>query len=54
MYILDKNKEKIEKLEDIIIYYKCLGVENMLNKRPEFVKDDFELVLKILEEILEV
>lgn len=46
--------EAAEKLENMISYYDYHGIENMIEKRPEFVAEDFGEVLSILESILGV
>lgn len=46
--------EAVEKFENMISYYNYHGIENMIEKRPEFVSEDFGEVLSILESILGV
>lgn len=48
------NAEAVEKFENMISYYNYHGIENMIEKRPEFVAEDFGEVLNILESILGV
>lgn len=44
--------EAAEKLENMISYYDYHGVENMIEKRPGFVAEDFGEVLNILKSVL--
>lgn len=46
--------EMQELIENMINYYDYHHIEIMINKRPEFVIDDFKELLKILADALEV
>lgn len=46
--------EAAEKLENMIYYYDCHGVEKMVEKRSDFVVDDFSEVLNILKTVLDI
>ena len=46
--------EMQELIENMISYYDYHHIEIMINKRPEFVIDDFKELLKILADALEV
>lgn len=54
MKIIKINTEAAEKLENMIFYYDCHGIENMIEKRPNFVIDDFTEVLDILKTVLDI
>lgn len=46
--------EDAEMIENMILYYEHHGVENMNNKRPAFVIEDFNKILETLKNIMEV
>ena len=43
---------ELETIENMVLYYEHHGVKKMLNTRPEFVIEDFEKVLAILNTII--
>ena len=43
-----------ERLENLVCYYRHHTVEKIQDKHPEFVIDDFEQVLKILEIVMNI
>lgn len=42
--------EDLETIENLISYYAFHGVENMNNRHPGFVEDDFTKLLRILND----
>lgn len=48
------NPEDREALENLILYYRRLGVEQMYLQHPYFLIDDMERLLKYISDLLEV
>ena len=46
--------EARETITNMIYYYDRLSIDEMLKRRPEFVSEDMQKLLNILEEVLEV
>lgn len=44
--------EEAEKLENFVYYYANHGVENIQEKHPSFIVQDFQDLLKIVEAII--
>lgn len=47
------SNELKERIENLISYYDHHGIENMIEKKPGFVADDFKHLLKALEKEME-
>lgn len=47
------SNELKERIENLISYYSHHGIENMIEKKPGFVADDFKYLLAALEKEME-
>lgn len=47
------SNELKERIENLISYYGHHGIENMIEKKPGFVADDFKHLLAALEKEME-
>lgn len=43
--------EELETIENMIAYYNCISIEDLITRRPGFVVEDFNKILAILENI---
>ena len=43
--------DQLEKIDQLVSYYNCHGVENIHEKHPYFIVEDFQKLLKIVEAI---
>lgn len=44
--------DQLEKIEQLVLYYHRFSVEDIQEKHPGFIVEDFQKLLKIVEEII--